>query len=391
MTMDPEAAKGRSDGLRLATQAECRFKCWTNSEHDFPQPDVWLGESQHAITLDLVLRYAQGVGDAKTPRLVAISTSGDPAPRHGKLQINRGCFDRLFESFAMTSYISHVLTEEMFHLSRHTIYEEGGEKPTGLVLLMRIPRNSQSITLLIRISLRDMSTIFFIAAAQESTVDYLHGRIVSAASLLEQNPLFVLGFILEERLTRYWAHMEELMLRVNEVETMTGMVQAGWKRHMLPESVERLSSFDSQLKQLHASHMDLCHCDTFLKFFMNLDVFCRETLREIDDQRADLGLDRMTKQQTAQFLELVGFWMTRYRYMHSKVQEMLDRLRTQVSVVFSHIAQRDSNINLKVASDSNRVANLAARDSQVMKTIAVLTLTFLPTTLVTYGARESFT
>src|SRR5512140_3262749 len=106
---------------------------------------------------------------------------------------------------------------------------------------MRIPRNSQSITLLIRINLANMSTFLLMSAAQESTADYLHGRAVSSGTLLEKNPLFILGLVLEERLTKYWAHLRELMFRVNEVETVTGMVQVGWNRRMLPESVERLS------------------------------------------------------------------------------------------------------------------------------------------------------
>lgn len=54
---------------------------------------------------------------------------------------------------------------------------------------------------------------------------------------------------------------------------------------------------------------------------------------------------------------------------------------------FNLVAQRDSRINLAVAEDSNHVATLAARDSETMKTITVLTLAFLPSTLVTVGTR----
>lgn len=50
---------------------------------------------------------------------------------------------------------------------------------------------------------------------------------------------------------------------------------------------------------------------------------------------------------------------------------------------FNLVAQRDSKVNLAVAEDSYHVATLAARDSETMKTITVLTLLFLPSTLVT--------
>lgn len=42
-----------------------------------------------------------------------------------------------------------------------------------------------------------------------------------------------------------------------------------------------------------------------------------------------------------------------------------------------------------MAEDSNHVATLAARDSETMKTITVLTLLFLPSTLVTVSILSS--
>jgi len=44
--------------------------------------------------------------------------------------------------------------------------------------------------------------------------------------------------------------------------------------------------------------------------------------------------------------------------------------------------QRDSLVNLEVAKDSRRVAQASKRDSSAMKTLAVLTMVFLPATFV---------
>lgn len=59
---------------------------------------------------------------------------------------------------------------------------------------------------------------------------------------------------------------------------------------------------------------------------------------------------------------------------------------------FSLIAQKDSKINRAVAEINRAVAEInldvarvAAVDSRTMKTIGVLTLVFLPSTLVTVG------
>jgi hypothetical protein len=48
--------------------------------------------------------------------------------------------------------------------------------------------------------------------------------------------------------------------------------------------------------------------------------------------------------------------------------------------------QRDSLVNLEVARDSRRIAQASKRDSSAMKTIALLTMVFLPPTFVAVSA-----
>lgn len=55
--------------------------------------------------------------------------------------------------------------------------------------------------------------------------------------------------------------------------------------------------------------------------------------------------------------------------------------------LYSMISQRDSRINLTVAHDSKTIAAAAMRDSKAMRTVAVLTLVFLPATLIAVCSR----
>ncbi|KAH0558726.1 hypothetical protein GP486_004630 [Trichoglossum hirsutum] len=59
-----------------------------------------------------------------------------------------------------------------------------------------------------------------------------------------------------------------------------------------------------------------------------------------------------------------------------------DRIRFYASVLYNLIAQRDSELNISVARDSRWIASASKKDSSAMKTIAVLTLVFLPGTFV---------
>jgi hypothetical protein len=45
-------------------------------------------------------------------------------------------------------------------------------------------------------------------------------------------------------------------------------------------------------------------------------------------------------------------------------------------------AQKDSNINKRIAEQSKQIALETRRDSEAMKTIAILTMLFLPGTFV---------
>jgi len=50
--------------------------------------------------------------------------------------------------------------------------------------------------------------------------------------------------------------------------------------------------------------------------------------------------------------------------------------------LFNLIAQRDANLNITLAKDSRTLASASKRDSSSMKTLAAVTVTFLPATFV---------
>ncbi|KAK4186727.1 hypothetical protein QBC35DRAFT_464427 [Podospora australis] len=58
------------------------------------------------------------------------------------------------------------------------------------------------------------------------------------------------------------------------------------------------------------------------------------------------------------------------------------RIRTQSSVLFSFLTHEDAKINIVVASASRALAEATRRDGSSMKTIAVLTMAFLPATFL---------
>ncbi|KAJ9656087.1 hypothetical protein H2201_008659 [Coniosporium apollinis] len=58
------------------------------------------------------------------------------------------------------------------------------------------------------------------------------------------------------------------------------------------------------------------------------------------------------------------------------------RIGNQFTAVFNLIAQRDTKATIKLAKDSGKIAEATLKDSSSMKTIAAMTLVFLPATFI---------
>ena len=60
----------------------------------------------------------------------------------------------------------------------------------------------------------------------------------------------------------------------------------------------------------------------------------------------------------------------------------LKRTQTHLAVVYNFMSQKDNLTNISLASDSRLIAAASKRDSSAMKTIAVVTMLFLPGTYI---------
>lgn len=65
-----------------------------------------------------------------------------------------------------------------------------------------------------------------------------------------------------------------------------------------------------------------------------------------------------------------------------RFQEVQAGAQTQLSVVHNFISQRDNKLNLSIARASRAIAVASKRDSSAMKSLALLTMVFLPGTAI---------
>ncbi|KAI3396754.1 hypothetical protein diail_11716 [Diaporthe ilicicola] len=312
------------------------------------------------------------------------SAVGDAAYKSKPVNISKTSLANLLAECRLPPFTIISCGLKRFHLSHHIQYDrDGSDEPDALVLLLRIPRNSQSVSVAMRIRLADLATVVFLTSMTEETGRKIRARCAERRHLLAKHPLYFLALIYEDRCFEYKGWFDDILEEINVVESATGMTRNTWKMQLSPRLWDWFSDYDNLLRALYASNTELSHFATVTTFSVKLGDFLLGALRMLEELRAAARLAPLPRREFVRLQERIVFTRSRCDLTADKTKEMLERVKGQINVAFNLVAQRDSKVNLAVAEDSNHVATLAARDSETMKTITVLTLLFLPSTLVT--------
>lgn len=105
-------------------------------------------------------------------------------------------------------------------------------------------------------------------------------------------------------------------------------------------------------------------------------------LEEVEGRMARVGMEKSegVKVSDASILEAVKMYRRQCLSAKEQCGYLEIRIRNQTSVLFAFLTHEDSKINIEVANASKALAEATAKDSSSMKTIAILTMSFLPAT-----------
>ncbi|PSN71372.1 hypothetical protein BS50DRAFT_618400 [Corynespora cassiicola Philippines] len=316
-------------------------------------------------------------------RFILVTTIGDPSWPSNTLEMSATTLETLLVTSKFPPHVMQVFSSEQFHLSHHTHHDETTGMPLSISIILRAPRNSRVVNCVLRIDVKDLSCVCLIAAAREQTMNNLRNRWIEDFPSSKLPFLSFLNLILQERTELYTEWFSNLCKEVTILESSTRMTPNTWRTNISSRDQDSLSNYDNLLRRQHATNTELCHCETVLSYLINLGEFCLDFIELIQSVRQECGFDMLKKHVCTILEEEVHFILGRSKFSKDKLNEVLNRIRAQISVSFSLVAQRDSKITLAAAQDSNRIAGFAAKDSETMKTITVLTLVFLPPSLVT--------
>ncbi|KAI4272203.1 MAG: hypothetical protein L6R35_006490 [Caloplaca aegaea] len=175
---------------------------------------------------------------------------------------------------------------------------------------------------------------------------------------------------------------QALDVTVRELEAKTGM-----SAHLFDESQRAAAhEHNALLKDLHV-------CEGLLAFFERTTQFQVGWIEWLHVQQAALNqlrfgtcelpnLPAANRQPEEIVASSMSLCASLSRERLEQVRTLRNRIRIQLSVVANLIAQNDGRTNIAIAEASRRIAFETKRDSDAMKTIAALTMIFLPATFV---------
>ena len=214
------------------------------------------------------------------------------------------------------------------------------------------------------------------------------------------HPMFIPALVTRLAIYECYHYIETDRREMYSVELATGQniwLQDSRNRNkdFIPQELDLISL----TRRLNGIMSSLCVTEVNLKsqgiMLQKIGAYMEELLEHISDLKHREEL-RATGKQLSEMIENITTWN---EILLFEAQSLQRRAQTQLAVVrspnaylnrytnisikvYNYIAQKDSKVNVEVARDSKEIAAESKRDSSAMKTIAVLTIIFLPGTFV---------
>ncbi|EPS36405.1 hypothetical protein H072_10093 [Dactylellina haptotyla CBS 200.50] len=165
-------------------------------------------------------------------------------------------------------------------------------------------------------------------------------------------------------------------IRVVELSHSAGIMQLTTSNEMVPLAEVLARDYTTDTASLAIQSAQAALCQTALE--SNLSIL-EELAQTIDAIEA---VSPRMKEIRPYLLTEINNLKSRCKSSVGYTQGIQRNISYTQTAIYNLLAQRDSKLNLELARDSRMLAIASKRDSSSMKTIAVLTIAFLPGTFV---------
>ncbi|ORY06764.1 hypothetical protein BCR34DRAFT_518735 [Clohesyomyces aquaticus] len=297
-------------------------------------------------------------------------------------------FELLHKSFRLHATSEESILNNNGAFSRYLTKAPISREVESLALVIKVP-NSVNIgfdAVTLSHDLRHRTTRAFVHGSPDSDFAELlvHLQTIDLVSALD-DPFLIPGYILRSHRGRTEAHrsnIDDLVFATeHDLDYAPPGIMANTRSFKLRKELTntRLSKkdFERTVRGLHSCATALSVVSYVGNFGKDLGRFLQVTAEEMQNHLA-----RTNGSLNPDIMHALEFQTNLYTTLVLQTSVLKDRVQSHINLTFSLIAQEENRISRSISEESALIAVAAKRDSAAMKTIALITIIFLPPTFV---------
>ncbi|KAH7120344.1 hypothetical protein B0J13DRAFT_567837 [Dactylonectria estremocensis] len=327
--------------------------------------------------------------DTKTPKICFIlcsrakDLSEDEASPLSYVPFSRSTFQRILHKFRIHRTIARTVTRETAYFSSTTIDETDRPSPSTILTCRTSSAWSDDLAMALTHDPKTRTTFAIVFGCNEMHRRQIGARITAVTPAALAHPALLPGILAELERKRLTGLVEDTLDRFT--------LRAGGTSTVVDGQVSRLHMSEAQMGE----YLELCYesqnlakeCKSVKRQLSKMTQFCDHTSTwTADSPKDELSEAESPQRGLADFgnrikkrtLEI----MDEYDNKIDECGMVLDNTSITMQTIWNHIARHDAAVNTKISRANTSIALDSKQDNAQMRSIALLTMIYLPVTAV---------
>ncbi|KAK3379087.1 hypothetical protein B0T24DRAFT_663339 [Lasiosphaeria ovina] len=346
-----------------------------------PSPATWDTESGFVAKLTAFtngeIENNQNPQENKPLPLTVVVLKGNA--RFGEISAQKEHFVQLLVKLGLPRSIVHAIFSNNGQIAHQVEYAtdvDGNEHPSALSIVLQTPHSAiKSFSLALRVSTQTNSAVGPLIVEDAGEEAGIISMLSARRDPLRLCPVYTLVVACEELDRRNERWRENLDLTLVQIEKHIGL--SAWTHSALdgtPGQVGADAAYETVIRNLHVLNTSLIWLSCTTNFEL---AMLREAASVVDLFTKTGPALPLAKSATETLHAQIRYLESAAQARQYQRQGLQQRAETQIGI-------RDNLLNLSIASSSRKIALVSRLDSATVKTISILTLLFLPATLIAH-------
>ncbi|KAK8054912.1 hypothetical protein PG993_000139 [Apiospora rasikravindrae] len=336
---------------------------WLNSKtpHEFPEPSE--SQDPQQFSLRIMRRHVR---------------NGQNASR---LNLTREGWVKISSTFELHESTVDAFLDDNGAFGFYSYRSTTSPRPINLIkLVLKVPNKISigydAISLAYNLSTKSVTAL--VHGLEPAHWEILMA-LLSKSLHVCRHPLLLPALMFITHRKRIEKYRHDIDRSIVDLEKETGFGVAGFLRGSRFQNPDL--DLESALVRLQSQQTELANLAVVLRFSEKWADFLLKGIARLGQSPLICDQDAILQLED-EMLHLLELPRNQVQTSLSQTQALKDRVQSQASLIFSLISSEENKISRVIAEENSKVALSSKRDSMAMKTVALLTMVFLPGTFV---------